>query len=80
MNNNQGLDQDELTVKESVNKLDDVYWTKGNTKKEQRDMTPQTPRIYDADLSDRADQDATENYGNETKRSSISQRAIIINR
>lgn len=80
MNNNKGLDQDESTVKESFNKLDDVYWTKGNTNKELRDMTPQTPRIYDADLSDRADQDATENYGNETKRSSISQRAIIINR
>lgn len=31
-------------------------------------MTPQTPRIYDADLSDK-DKDATEQYGNETKRS-----------
>lgn len=64
MNEKQGIGQDQRTQKGSTNNLDDVYWTKGKKEtqkqKELRDSTPQTPRIYDADLSEHVDQDKTE--------------------
>ena len=60
MNNKQGQVKEKAVLNRNLaSRQEEVYWSKRSTLKEDRDLTPRTLRIYDADLSDRHTKDAS---------------------